>query len=309
MRERLIIGTRKSALALWQSGFVKGALESAFPGLVVELLHIVTTGDKTQESNVPMPAIGGKGLFTAELEDALIRNEIDLAVHSLKDLPTVLAPEFTVGAIPPRGPVADVLVSRSGQKLEELPAGAVIGTSSLRRSAQLLSIRPDLKTIHIRGNVDTRLRKLRADGGEFDAILLAEAGLQRLGLGREITQVLTDEQMLPAPGQGALGIECRAQDSELRAMLKRLHDDKTASEVAAERAFLRELNAGCNTPVAARAVFGASGRLVFHGRCLSQDATMVLEVRGEDTAAGAEELGIRMAQDVVARGFRRFCAA
>ncbi len=309
MRDRLTIGTRKSALALWQSGFVKDALVAAFPGLRVELLHIVTTGDKTQASNAPMPEIGGKGLFTAELEEALNRGEIDLAVHSLKDLPTVLGPEFVIGAIPARGSAADVLISRSGATLDGLRPGAVIGTSSLRRAAQILNLRPDLKTLNIRGNVDTRLRKLRADGGEFDAILLAQAGIERLGLEREITQVLTDQQMLPAPGQGALAVECRARDAELLSMLRRLHDEPTESEVLAERAFLRELNAGCNTPVAARAVRGAAGSLVFHGRCLTPDGSSLLEVRGEDLAAKAEQLGVRMAQEALARGFRRLCAA
>lgn len=306
MKDRLVIGTRKSALALWQSGFIKSALELSFPGLKVELRHIVTSGDKTQESNLALPTIGGKGLFTAELEEALVRNEIDLAVHSLKDLPTELPVEFVIGAIPRRGSAADAFISRIGRTLEQLPAGSVIGTSSLRRSAQILRARPDLKTAHIRGNVDTRLRKLRAEGGEFDAIVLAEAGLQRLGLEGEITQILSDEIMLPAPGQGALAVECLAANSELHAMLAVLHDQDTAAEVAAERSFLRALGAGCNTPVAARALVNReelSAVIVFRGRCLSPDGRTVIEVSTEGALDQAEEIGLGMAEGARAQGF------
>lgn len=312
MREKLVIGTRKSALALWQSGFVQGSLEAAFPGLKVELKHIVTTGDKTQDSNAAIPEIGGKGLFTAELEEALVKNEIDLAVHSLKDLPTVLSPEFTIGAIPVRGPIADVLITRSGKKLSSLPSGAKIGTSSLRRASQILHLRPDLQALHIRGNVDTRLRKLRAEGGEYDAIILAHAGIKRLGLEHEITQILSFDEMLPAPGQGALAIECRASDAEVLQMLSKLHDPQTAAAVTAERVFLRDLGAGCNTPVAAYAAIEARGSahyLVFCGRCLAQDGSTVLKVRGEDLVGNEEKLGAAMAQDVLAQGFKKLCAS
>lgn len=312
MRDRLVIGTRKSALALWQSGFIKAALEAEFPGISVELKHIVTSGDKTQDSNAAIPEIGGKGLFTAELEEALRSQEIDLAVHSLKDLPTLLAPEFTLGAIPTRGAVEDVLVSRSGKSLADLPKGATVGTSSLRRASQILRLRPDLKALHIRGNVDTRLRKLRAEGGEFDAIVLAKAGLERLGLDHECTQILSDEEMLPAPGQGALAVECRATDSVLIQMLQRLHDPQTAASVTAERVFLRELGAGCNTPVAAHAVIqprDSAHFVVFRGRCLSPDGTSAIEVAGEDLVGREEELGRRMAEEVVSRGFKRLCVS
>jgi len=303
MKDRLVIGTRKSALALWQSGFIKSALEAAFPSMTVELRHIVTSGDRTQESNIALPAIGGKGLFTAELEEALVKREIDLAVHSLKDLPTELPAEFVIGAIPARGSAADAFVSRSGKTLAQLPAGAVVGTSSLRRSSQILRARPDLATAHIRGNVDTRLRKLRAEGGEFDAIVLAEAGLQRLGLEGEITAILSDDIMLPAPGQGALAVECRASDRELHEMLTRLHDSKTASEVAAERSFLRALDAGCNTPVAARAVVTSSSRLYFRGRCVSPDGKTAFEVETEGLSSEAEKIGQSMAQEARQKGF------
>jgi hydroxymethylbilane synthase len=312
MRDRLVIGTRKSALALWQSGFIQGSLEKLFPQLRVELKHIITTGDKTQDSNAAIPEIGGKGLFTAELEEALLAHEIDIAVHSLKDLPTILAPAFIIGAIPARGPEGDVVISRSGKKLEDLPPGATVGTSSLRRSSQILNLRPDLKALHIRGNVDTRLRKLRAEKGEYDAIVLAHAGLARLGLEAEITERLTFEQMVPAPGQGALAIECRADDAELLRMLSKLHDAPTASAVTAERVFLRELGAGCNTPVAAHAFIEARGSadyVVFRGRCLSPDGTRVLEAHGEARVGEEEKLGITMARDILSRGFHKVCAS
>jgi hydroxymethylbilane synthase len=241
----------------------------------------------------------------------LLKREIDLAVHSLKDLPTECAEHFTVGAIPVRSYVEDVLISRSGARLSELPAGAVIGTSSLRRSSQLLHLRPDLKTAHIRGNVDTRLKKLRAEGGEFDAILLARAGLTRLQLEYEITEVLPVDRMLPAPGQGALGIECRSDDAEILSMLSKLHHLPTAIAVTAERSFLRELGAGCNTPVAAHAVVetrGSAEWVVMRGRCLSQDGSQSIEVVGEALAEECSALGVRLAEEAVARGFSRLCA-
>jgi hydroxymethylbilane synthase len=312
MRNRLVIGTRKSPLALWQSEFIKAQLIAAFPGIAVELKHVVTSGDKNQNSNAPIPLIGGKGLFTAELEECLRNKEIDLAVHSLKDLPTTLDPHFVVGAIPTRSFAEDVVVSRTGVSVAELPEGGVVGTSSVRRSSQLLRMRPDLKMRIIRGNVDTRLRKLRAEGGEYDAIVLARAGLVRLGLEKEITQILHDEVMLPAPGQGALGIECRADDSELLEMLQTLHDPNTAAEVSAERVFLQLLGAGCNTPVAARATVTIESKpsvLSFVGRCLAPDGTRVIEVSGESTVDKALELGTQMAETAFAQGFKEIAAS
>jgi hydroxymethylbilane synthase len=306
MKEQLIIGTRKSALALWQSEFVKASLEQLFPGVIVTLKHVVTLGDKTQNSNVAIPSIGGKGLFTAELEECLQNGEIDLAVHSLKDLPTQLSAEFVVGAIPTRGSVDDAVLTRSGKRLLELPPGAVVGTSSLRRSSQILRIRPDLQALHIRGNVDTRIRKLRAPEGEYDAIVLARAGLERLGLEREITEVIEHDDMLPAPGQGALGIECRAGDRAVLEMLAKLHDSHTAATVGAERAFLARLEAGCNTPVGALARIEqrATGAVVvFRGRCLSNDGSRVIETAGECLLGEEIALGEEMADETRARGF------
>jgi hydroxymethylbilane synthase len=312
MRNRLVIGTRKSALALWQSEHIQARLQAAFPGLSVELKHVITAGDKNQDSSAPMPLIGGKGLFTAELEECLSKREIDLAVHSLKDLPTQLDPQFVVGAVPKRSYVEDAFISRTGCALAELPEGACVGTSSVRRSSQILRMRPDLKIRIIRGNVDTRLKKLRSEGGEYDAIILARAGLSRLGLEDEITHILPDEEMLPAPGQGALGIECRSDDTELIDMLQKLHDSDTAAEVSAERVFLHRLGAGCNTPVAAHAKVAGEGRektLSFEGRCLSPDGSKVIEVSGEAPLGDALKLGERMAARVLEQGFSEIAAS
>lgn len=302
MKERLVIGTRKSPLALWQSEFVKRTLETAFPGVSIQLKHVITLGDKTQSSSAVIPSIGGKGLFTAELEDCLSRGEIDLAVHSLKDLPTSLAPQFTVGAIPLRASVDDVVISRSGARLADLPPGASVGTSSLRRSSQILRARADLMIRHIRGNVDTRIRKLRAEDGDYDAIVLARAGLDRLGLSDQITEVVSHDLMLPAPGQGALGIECRSDDQAVLTMLSKLHDTDTAAAVNAERAFLAALDAGCNTPVGAIARV-TGDRLTFWGRCLSPDGTRCIETRGECARGEEVSLGRRMADETRAQGF------
>lgn len=304
-RDSLVIGTRKSPLALWQSRFIKSRLEGAFVGLRVELQHIVTQGDKTQDSKDRIPEIGGKGLFTAELEDALRTGEVDLAVHSLKDLPTALSAEFTLGALPKRGPVEDALISRTGVSLINLPQGATVGTSSLRRSSQILRVRPDLRIEHLRGNVDSRIRKLRAHDGPYDAIIIARAGLVRLGLEHEITENISFDVMLPAPGQGALGIECRANDADVLQKLHVLHDPETAATVGAERAFLATLEAGCNTPVGAlaevrRDATGAS--IIFRGRCLSHDGKTCIEVNGEAPLSSYQELGSRMAREVLAQG-------
>lgn len=305
-KDQLIIGTRKSPLALWQSEFVKSQLEREFPGLRVELKHIVTQGDRTQESKDKIPAIGGKGLFTAELEDALRQGHVDLAVHSLKDLPTALAEEFAIGAIPQRGAVEDAFISRSGLRFADLTPGAVVGTSSLRRSSQVLRARPDLRIEHLRGNVESRIRKLRAADSPYDAIILARAGLVRLGLAGEITEDVPVDVMLPAPGQGALGIECRSDDADVRDMLKVLHDRFTEASVGAERSFLAALGAGCNTPVGAFAeIQGEEGReiLAFKGRCLSQSGGRAIEVHGEAPLAEYFDLGQRMANEAFRQGF------
>jgi hydroxymethylbilane synthase len=312
MRNQLVIGTRKSPLALRQSEFVGATLRVAFPNLTVTLKHVITEGDRTQDSTAPIPSIGGKGLFTAELEQCLLSGEIDLAVHSLKDLPTVIDPRFVLGAILDRTNVDDVLISRTGKLLKDLPHGGVVGTSSVRRASQILRIRPDLSTKIIRGNVDTRLKKLRDDAQGYDAIVLAHAGLVRLDLEGEVTEFLNGDVMLPAPGQGALGVECRAGDVELLEMLTKLHDPRTAAEVTAERMFLHKLGAGCNTPVAARAevVSHSSGsHLQFKGRCLSPDGSQCIEVEGRSSLEDAAALGEEMAAKALARGFSELSAA
>jgi hydroxymethylbilane synthase len=239
------IGTRGSKLARWQSDWVAAQLTGA--GVSVQIVEIATQGDLQQHG--PVSAVGGLGVFTKEIQSALLAGEVDLAVHSLKDLPTQDVEGLTLAATPPREDLADVLISRSGQLLMDLPAGARIGTGSLRRRAQLLHLRPDLVMADIRGNVDTRLRKL--DEGQFDAIVLAAAGLRRLGFAERITETLGPPRMLPAPGQGALGIECRVDDAGAIHAVGPLDDPATRRAVEAERAALAALHGGCSAPIAA----------------------------------------------------------
>ncbi|WP_296918945.1 hydroxymethylbilane synthase, partial [uncultured Megasphaera sp.] len=245
MKRKLTIGTRKSALALWQAEYIKKALEGYDPELTVTLEHIVTKGDKILD--VPLARIGGKGLFTTELESRLLAGTIDLAVHSLKDLPADLPDGLCLAAVTARSHVHDAFVSNRYAALDALPQGACVGTSSLRRRAQLLARRPDLTVRDLRGNVDTRLKKL--DDGEYDAIILAEAGLTRLGLTDRITQLLPTDTMIPAVGQGALAIETRADDDDLKQALSFLCDEETTAATTAERTFLAAINGSCQVPV------------------------------------------------------------
>jgi hydroxymethylbilane synthase len=284
-------------------------LRTAWPQLPSEVRPIETQGDRTQRSGQPLPEIGGKGLFTTELEEALRRGELDLAVHSLKDLPTEDPPGVVVGAVCAREDVRDCLVSREGRPLEELPPGARVGTSSLRRAAQIRALRPDLDTASIRGNVDTRMRKVR--DGEYDATVLAAAGIVRLGLEREITQWLSLETMLPAPGQGALAVQCRADDERALELLAAIDDPGTRAATTAERSFLRELGAGCTAPVAAHAEVtgepsnnllqgnsaGPSVRL--RGLVLSPDGREVVRVEGE---GAPEDVGSKLAAEALRAG-------
>ena len=249
-RKSIRLGSRKSKLALWQTHHVCDLLQAAWPGLKVEIQIISTTGDQILDT--PLPLIGGKGVFTAELEAALREGAIDAAVHSLKDLPTESPPGLTVGATPHRVRPDDVLISREGYQLDTLPRGATVGTSSRRRAAQLLHLRPDLQMADIRGNVPTRIDKGLAEDGPYDAIILAYAGLERLGLLEATSQVLPLGQMLPAPGQGALGIQCR-DEAESLALLAPLNDISTNVAVTAERTFLSGLGGGCAMPIAAYA--------------------------------------------------------
>ena len=279
---RLRIGSRGSRLALAQSGAMAEALAAACPGLVYEIVEITTTGDRTLDS--PLPAIGGKGLFTREIGDALLRGDVDMAVHSLKDLPVSASMSgLAVAAIPRRAPANDALISADGIPLDGLPEGARIGTSSPRRAAQLLALRPDLRTASIRGNVDTRIRKLRE--GQFDAIVLALAGLVRLGLADQVTQVLPFDVMLPAPGQGALGLEMRAGNDEVASLLALVADPAATACTAAERALLQALGGGCSLPLGAHATLDGD-TLTLRAALLALDGTAA--ARGERTGPAVD---------------------
>ncbi|MHB8629084.1 MAG: hydroxymethylbilane synthase [Aggregatilineales bacterium] len=308
--QRLIIGTRKSQLAVWQAEYVADQLRALHPGLEVTLRFVITQGDRITDK--PLPEIGGKGLFTAELEAELANGDIQLAVHSLKDLPTDLDAAFVIGAIPIRASPYDVLISRSGKKLVDLPSGATVGTSSLRRIAQIKAARPDLQTATLRGNVPTRINKALASDSPYDAIVLAQAGLDRLGLADKITETLAPLILLPAPAQGALGVQCRADDTETLALLASLDHLPTRLEVTAERAFLQALDSGCRLPVAALAEFDGT-TLRMAGRVLSADGKQVISVRealtpnpspagGRGELEQAVELGFRLAQAALEQG-------
>jgi hydroxymethylbilane synthase len=295
---RLRLGTRGSALARWQTDHVATLLQRAWPGLEVEITVLHTQGDRILDK--PLPLIGGKGLFTAELEEALRSGAIDLAVHSLKDLPTALEAGLAIGAIPQRAAVEDVLVCRSGLLLHELPAGATLGTSSRRRAAQVRHHFPHLNMADIRGNVDTRVRKALDPGGIYDAIILARAGIERLDHADAISEVLSLETMLPAPGQGALAVQCR-DEQVLREVLGPLDHAATRAAVEAERAFLRALGGGCAVPIAALAT--VDGRqLSVRGRVTALDGSHQIEVALQGDAAGARELGERLAAQAIADG-------
>ena len=297
------LGTRASALARAQTDLVAARLASVRPALECTTRVISTAGDRTQDSGEPLPSIGGKGLFTAELERALRDGAIDVAVHSLKDLPTEDAPGLAIGAVTEREDVRDCLVARTAGSLEELPVGAVVGTSSLRRSAQLAALRPDLEIRSIRGNVDTRIRKV-ADG-EYDAAVLAAAGIRRLRLDNVVTEWLSDETMLPAPGQGALAIQCRVDDRSVLALLAALDDPAARAETTAERAFLRRLGGGCAAPVAALAATTTTPRVRLQGLVASVDGRQVVRVTGEGEPA---DVGERLAEEALSLGADRILA-
>lgn len=302
----LTLGTRTSDLALWQTKHIIERLQALWPGLICDLHPFVTQGDKTQALDKPLPAIGGKGLFTAELERALLAGEIDLAVHSLKDLPVEDAPGLTLGAITSRADVRDALVARNGWTLVTLPQGAVVGTSSTRRAAQLQALRPDLTIRSIRGNVDTRMRKVL--NGDYDATLLALAGLERLGLADNVTERLSLHVMLPAPGQGALAVQCRADDQATLALLAAIDDLSVRAAVTAERAFLHGLGGGCSAPVAAFAQVQEStdaARLQLEALVASADGQQIIRVTGETstvTIQAALQLGEQLATQALRQG-------
>ncbi len=293
----LRLGTRTSRLARWQTEHVIAQLSAAWPQLTCITVPFVTKGDKTLDK--PLPEIGGKGLFTAELEAALSAGEIDLAVHSLKDLPVDDAPGLTIGAIPGRADVRDAVVAGDGLALAALPQGAVVGTSSVRRRAQLLACRPDLDIQSIRGNVETRIRKV-VDERHYAATILAMAGLERLDLTPKVTDLLDLDLMLPAPGQGALAVQCRQDDRATLGLLAAIDDSVTRACVTAERAFLSALGGGCSAPIAAYATQDGEGQLTLHGLVGAADGSRVLRVDGSGRDPHA--LGAELAADVLAQG-------
>ena len=302
MSDQLLrIATRESPLALWQAEYVKSRLEAAHPGLRVELLPMTTRGD--QILNSPLSLIGGKGLFIKELEVALLDGRADIAVHSMKDVPMEFPEGLGLAAICEREDCRDAFVSNAFASLEDLPAGAVVGSSSLRRQCQLRARRPDLVLRDLRGNVNTRLRKL--DEGEYQAIILAGAGLIRLGLPERIRQFLPVEVSLPAGGQGAVGIECRSGDATTQALLACLHHTETALCVGAERAMNRRLQGGCQVPIAALArMVGAGERAQLHlqGLVGTVDGTQILRGEISGNSHLAEELGEILADDLLRQG-------
>jgi hydroxymethylbilane synthase len=294
--KRLVIATRRSRLALWQAGHIKQRLETLHRGLAVELLALSTRGDELIDRRLDQA--GGKGLFVKELEQAMSDGRADLAVHSIKDVPAELPPGFALAAITAREDPRDVLVSTSYKKLTEMPGGATVGTSSLRRSAQIAERHPGLEIRLLRGNVDTRLAKL--DRGEYDAIVLAAAGLERLGLAARATAHLEIDEMLPAPGQGALGIECVASRGELAALLAPLADAATTACVRAERTVSRALGGSCSLPLAAYAQCAEKMRL--RALVASSDGRRVVRCDLEGSAADPEALGERAAAALRAQG-------
>jgi hydroxymethylbilane synthase len=292
----LRLGTRRSALARTQSEQVAAALRAG-TGRDVELVEIVTTGDA---SSAPLASIGGTGVFVSALRDALLDGRVDLAVHSLKDLPTAAAAGLAVAAVPPREDPRDVLVARDGLPLAGLGDGARVGTGSPRRAAQLRALRPGLEVVDVRGNVDTRLALVRQ--GAVDAVVLARAGLLRLGRADEATEVLDPRQMLPAPGQGALAVECRADDAATLAACAALDDDASRAAVTAERTLLSALEAGCTAPLGALAVAGAGGGLVLHAVVAATDGSRSLRRSAAGEPAGAAALGRAVAALLLADG-------
>jgi hydroxymethylbilane synthase len=299
MSRKLTIATRESPLALWQAEFVQSALEQAHPGLQVQLLGMTSRGD--QLLDVPLAKVGGKGLFVKELETALLDGSADIAVHSMKDVPMEFPQGLGLGVICQREDPSDAFVSNRFAALDDLPVGSVVGTSSLRRECQLRARRPDLLVKFLRGNVNTRLRKL--DDGEYDAIILASAGLIRLGFAGRIAQKIPVSDSLPAGGQGAVGIELRSDDHEVLDLLQVVHHEPTAQRVRAERAMNLRLQGGCQVPIACYAEHRAEGeRLWLRGLVGNPDGSLLLRAEAEAPATGAEQLGIDVAQDLLAQG-------
>ena len=301
-KPRIRIATRGSQLALWQSNWVADQLRKLDAN--VELIEITTSGDVQQTG--PIAAVGLQGVFTKEVQAAVQAGKADVAVHSLKDLPTEQVAGLVLGAVPERENVADALVTNSAKTLAELPAGARVGTGSSRRQSQLKHLRPDLEVVGIRGNVDTRLRKI--DDGEYDAILLAAAGLRRLGWADRITELLQPPLMLPAVGQGALGIECREDDPTARKLLSHLDHHETHQATAAERSMLALLHGGCSVPVGGWGRI-ENGQLALNGLVASLDGTQILKATASGELDDAEQIGQQVAEQLLAQGAAEVIAA
>jgi len=304
MKKTLRIATRKSPLAMWQAEFVKATLEKAHPGLVVELLPMVTKGDKILD--VPLAKIGGKGLFTKELEEQMLDGQADLAVHSMKDVPMELPEGFELSAIMARHDPTDAFVSNKYASFDALPQGAILGTSSLRRKAQFQALRPDLVVKDLRGNVGTRLGKL--DAGEFDAIILATSGLERLGLNERIRAKIAPEVCLPAVAQGALGIETLIGDEDTKALVAVLNDPLTEVVVKAERAMNHTLQGGCQVPIGGFALL-QNGEVWLRGLVAETDGSHIIRKEGRAPAAQAEVLGRQIGQALLDDGAREILTA
>jgi hydroxymethylbilane synthase len=297
MKSALTIGTRGSQLALWQAEWVKSELIRYHPGLSVSLEIIKTSGDKI--TDVPLAKVGGKGLFVKEIEEALLEGRVDLAVHSMKDMPGDMPERLWISSVPERETPYDVLISKNGLRLENLPKGAVIGTSSLRRASQLLHFRPDFQIRTLRGNLDTRLRKLESEG--FDAIILAAAGMKRLGMAEKITQEIPPDIILPAVGQGALCIETRQADTPVNKMVAAMHHDDSAHAVSAERAFLRVLQGGCQVPIAAYATVTGK-EISISGLVAETDGSVIFKESLTGPLKNGVTLGETLGQRLIDRG-------
>ncbi len=299
-QKNIIIGTRGSQLALWQANWVRDALMAKHQGLNIDLLIIKTKGDKILD--VPLAKVGGKGLFVKEIEDAISDGRVDLAVHSMKDMPAEIPQGLCISAIPKRESPEDVLISKTGLSLSQLPHGAIIGTSSLRRAAQLKHIRPDVEIIALRGNLDTRLKKLESE--KMDAVILAAAGIKRLGLEHRITQYLDHSMMLPAVGQGALCIESRKDDPVVMPLVSALDDLPTRTVVIGERAFLNRLEGGCQVPVAAHGKI-EQNKFVISGLVADLDGKKIIKETMSGSLSESEAIGIQLAEKLLSLGAKQ----
>jgi hydroxymethylbilane synthase len=305
-KNKVVIGTRASKLALWQAEWVKSELQRMNPGLQVELNKIKTTGDKILD--VPLAMVGGKGLFVKEIEEAMLRGEADLAVHSMKDVPTEFPEGLELAAICKREDPRDAFITAAKSPIrsfKDMPHGSTIGTSSLRRSCQLLSLRPDIRIMQLRGNLETRLRKL--DEGQFDAIILAVAGVKRLGWADRITELLPADISLPAIGQGAIGIECRTDDDFIHKLIAPLNHEESAICVRAERALLKRLEGGCQVPIAAYAII-SEGKLIMDSLVGSISGDRIIRDHAEGRPEDAEDIGTKLGESLLSKGADKILA-